>query len=124
MHGGLNLEAIRNSPQIVQLREQLQQNPELAQAMLQQLAAQNPGIAQMIHQNPAMLADLLGIETEESDIPPGAQVISVTPEERAAIERVSCRLSSGVMAINNIPAPVGSTGVPERSSIGGIFCLR
>lgn len=89
MHAGLNLDAIRNSPQIQQLREQLQQNPEAAQAMIQQLAMQNPGIAQMLAQNPGMLADLLGIEPDEGDLPPGTQVISVTQEERAAIERVS-----------------------------------
>ncbi|KAF5325943.1 hypothetical protein D9611_000225 [Ephemerocybe angulata] len=90
--GGLNLDAIRNSPQIQQLREALQQNPESAQALLQQLAVQNPGIAQLIAQNPNMLYDLLGIEAdgegEDGDIPPGAQVVSVTPEERAAIERL------------------------------------
>jgi UV excision repair protein RAD23 len=50
---------------------------------------QNPGIAQMLAQNPGMLADLLGIEPDEGDLPPGTQVISVTQEERAAIERVS-----------------------------------
>ncbi|KAJ2918512.1 hypothetical protein MD484_g1885, partial [Candolleomyces efflorescens] len=90
MHAGLNLDAIRNSPQIQQLREQLQQNPEAAQTMIQQLAMQNPGIAQMLAQNPEMLADLLGIEPalDDGDIPPGAQVISVTQEERAAIERL------------------------------------
>ncbi|RXW14304.1 hypothetical protein EST38_g11555 [Candolleomyces aberdarensis] len=91
MHGGLNLDAIRNSPEIVQLRRQLQENPQLAQPMIQQLAAANPGLAQLFAQNPDMLADLLGIDLGddgEGPVPPGAQVISVTQEERAAIERL------------------------------------
>ena len=92
--GGLDLDALRNSPQIRQLREQMMQNPENVQLLVQQLAAQNPQIAQALGQNPQALMELLGIEIsddvdmEGQPIPPGAQVVSVTPEERAAIERV------------------------------------
>jgi len=92
--GGLDLEALRNSPQIRQLREQMMQNPGNIQALVQQLAAQNPQIAQVLGQNPQALMELLGIEIsddvdmEGQPIPPGAQVVSVTPEERAAIERL------------------------------------
>lgn len=74
------------------------QNPAMIQPVIQQLAAQNPQIAQAIAQNPEALMQLLGGgpggegegEWEgEGDLPPGAHVVSVTEEERAAIERVS-----------------------------------
>jgi len=69
--------------------------------MLQQLAQSNPQLAQALAHNPEALLDLLGGEEGVGDdgepIPPGAQVLSVTPEERDAIERVGyfCYLSSG-----------------------------
>jgi len=90
--GGLNLEALRDNPQIQQLRQQIMQNPEMVQPLVQQLTAQNPAIAQMMAQNPEALLQLLGLEiddTEEGSVPPGAHVVSVTEEERAAIQRVS-----------------------------------
>ena len=71
------------------------QDPGNIQALVQQLATQNPQIAQALSQNPQALMELLGIQIsddvdmEGQPIPPGAQVVSVTPEERAAIERVS-----------------------------------
>jgi len=89
--GQLNLEALRDNPQIQQLRQQMAQNPALIQPLIQQLAMQNPAIAQMIAQNPEALFQLLGIELDDEEggqLPPGAQVISVTEEERAAIQRV------------------------------------
>ncbi|KAF8973333.1 hypothetical protein BDZ97DRAFT_1780860 [Flammula alnicola] len=90
--GQLNLEALRDNPQIQQLRQQMAQNPALIQPLIQQLASQNPGVAQMIAQNPEALLQLLGIEMDDSDeggpVPPGAHVVSVTEEERAAIQRL------------------------------------
>jgi UV excision repair protein RAD23 len=70
------------------------QNPDNVQPLIQQLATQNPQIAQVLGQNPEALMDLLGVQISNVDmegqpIPPGAQVVSVTEEERAAIERVS-----------------------------------
>jgi hypothetical protein len=58
--------------------------------MIQQLAQNNPGLAQALAANPEALLDLLGGEVGEDGepIPPGAQVLSVTPEERDAIARV------------------------------------
>ena len=89
---GLNLEALRNNPQIQQIRQTIQQNPDQAPILLQQLAQQNPQLAQMFAANPDMLANLLGIELGDDDdqqaIPPGATVINVTPEEQAAIQRL------------------------------------
>jgi len=87
-----NLEALRDNPQIQHLREQIVQNPALLQYLVQQLASQNPSIAQMLAENPEALLQHLGIETNDdgdgNPIPPGAQVVSVTEEERAAIQRL------------------------------------
>ncbi|OSD07097.1 UV excision repair protein Rad23 [Trametes coccinea BRFM310] len=88
---GATLAALANHPQIQHLREIMAQNPALIQPVIQELAAQNPQLAQMFAQHPEALAQILGGdlgEGEEGDIPPGAQVIQVTEEERAAIERL------------------------------------
>ncbi|KAL0956275.1 hypothetical protein HGRIS_002433 [Hohenbuehelia grisea] len=88
----LDLEGLRNHPQIAQLRDLVRQNPALVQPILQQMATQNPGLAQTLAANPNALMQLLGGDEGdlegEGDIPPGAQVLAVTPEERAAIERL------------------------------------
>lgn len=90
-----DLAALAANPQIQQLRDLVRQNPALIQPLVQQLAAQNPQMAQVLAANPEMLLQLLGATDgeddggPEGDIPPGAQVISVTAEEREAIARVS-----------------------------------
>ncbi|KAF7321318.1 Lysophospholipase [Mycena kentingensis (nom. inval.)] len=91
--GALDLAALQNNPQIQQLRDLMAQNPALIQPLIQQLGAQNPALMQMIEQNPAAIARLFGVEGaefegEDGALPPGAQVISVTEEERAAIQRL------------------------------------
>jgi UV excision repair protein RAD23 len=74
------------------IRQMMSQNPELVQPLIQSLIAQNPAIAQLARSNPAVLLQALGINPEElagdDELPEGAQVISVTPEEQAAIQRV------------------------------------
>ncbi len=94
--GAAALAALANHPQIQHLREIMAQNPALIQPVIQEIAAQNPQLAQLFAQNPEALAQILGGELgddEEGEIPPGAQVIQVTEEERAAIERVRRTLS-------------------------------
>ncbi|KAI0358688.1 UV excision repair protein Rad23 [Trametes cingulata] len=88
--GGAALAALANHPQIQHLREIMAQNPALIQPVIQELAAQNPQLAQLFAQHPEALAQILGGDEgdEEGGIPPGAQVIQVTEEERAAIERL------------------------------------
>ncbi|KAJ6475293.1 hypothetical protein C8R47DRAFT_696231 [Mycena vitilis] len=92
--GQLDLAALQNNPQIQQLRELMVQNPALIQPLIQQLGAQNPALMQMIEQNPAAVARLFGVDgnefddNEEGPVPPGAHVVSVTEEERAAIQRL------------------------------------
>lgn len=88
-----NIADLRNNPQIAQLRAQLAADPSSIQPLIQQLAHFNPEIAQAIAQNPEALLQLLAPDDEEGQdgeqVPPGAQVLNVTPEERDAIQRVS-----------------------------------
>ena len=86
----LDAHGLRADPRLAALRDLAGQNPALLQPMIQQLAQNNPQLAQALASNPNALLDLLGSsEVGDDDIPPGAHVVNVTPEERAAIERVS-----------------------------------
>lgn len=117
----LNMEFLRNSPHFQQLRQLVQQQPAMLEPILQQVAEGNPQLAQMIGQNQEQFLQLLGevrfyvamerpyideiadISQQEiggdaiggmgetGPMPPGAVPISVTEEERDAIERL-CRL--------------------------------
>jgi UV excision repair protein RAD23 len=82
--GGIDFAALRDNPQIQQLRQLMEQNPDGIQPFIQQLAASNPAIAQAIAQNPEALAQLLGVDLEGA----GHHVVNVTEEERAAIDRL------------------------------------
>jgi UV excision repair protein RAD23 len=89
---GLDAHGLRADPRLAALRELAGQNPALLQPVIQQLAQNNPQLAQALAADPNALLDLLGGGAEGDDgelIPPGAHVVNVTPEERAAIERVS-----------------------------------
>jgi UV excision repair protein RAD23 len=88
---GLDAQGLRADPRLAALRELAGQNPALLQPVIQQLAQNNPQLAQALALDPNALLDLLGgAEGDDGEpIPPGAHVVSVTPEERAAIERVS-----------------------------------
>lgn len=89
--GGLgNLDWLRNNPQFQQLRQVVQQQPQMLEPILQSVGAGNPQLAELIGRHPDQFLQLLGEEAEEGDapLPPGAQAISVTEEEREAIERV------------------------------------
>ncbi|KAI4134592.1 MAG: hypothetical protein LQ347_001385 [Umbilicaria vellea] len=91
--GGLgNLDFLRNNPQFQQLRQIVQTQPRMLEPILQQVGAGNPQLAQLIGQNPDQFLQLLSEDADEdAPLPPGAQAISVTEEEREAIERL-CRL--------------------------------
>ncbi|KAK5990190.1 UV excision repair protein rhp23 [Cladobotryum mycophilum] len=87
-----NLDFLRHNPQFQQLRQVVQQQPQMLEPILQQLGAGNPQLAQLIASNPDQFLQLLGEDAEDDvPLPPGAQAISVTEEERDAIERL-CRL--------------------------------
>ncbi|KAI4771575.1 UV excision repair protein Rad23 [Aureobasidium sp. EXF-3400] len=90
--GGDPLEFLRNNPQFQQLRQLVQAQPQMLEPILQQVAAGNPQIAQLIGQNPEAFMSLLSEDVDDdAALPAGAQAISVTEEEREAIERL-CRL--------------------------------
>ena len=85
-----NLDFLRNNPHFQQLRQLVQQQPQMLEPILQQVAAGNPQIAQLIGQNQEQFLQLLSEDIEgEGMLPPGTHTISVTEEERDAIDRVS-----------------------------------
>lgn len=85
-----NLDFLRDNRHFQQLRQLVQQQPQMLEPILQQVAAGNPQIAQLIGQNEEQFLQLLS-EDGDDVLPPGTQTISVTEEERDAIERL-CRL--------------------------------
>jgi len=105
------LSFLRNQPQFAQMRTLLQQNPALLAPLLQQLAQSNPQLLQLIneHQNEFynMINEPLDSETNTGSgnsgsenvvtsgsnpaaagRQPGSGYISVTPQEREAIDRL------------------------------------
>ncbi|KAF3930037.1 hypothetical protein ABW19_dt0202150 [Dactylella cylindrospora] len=99
--GAANLEFLRNNAQFQQLRQVVQQNPNMLEPILQQVGHGNPQLAQLIGQNPSAFLQLLseGADNGDDDIanliaggggadPPGTMTIQVTEDERAAIERL------------------------------------
>ncbi|EFP93439.1 hypothetical protein PGTUg99_019040 [Puccinia graminis f. sp. tritici] len=99
------LEALRNNPQMIQLRQLVQQNPNLLQPFLQQLGQSNPNLLTQLTSNPTLLMSFLaeGAEGLDDDpsLPPGmmggagaggpedqTQYVQVSQEERDAIERL------------------------------------
>jgi len=91
---------LRLHPQFNTLRQMVQQNPQLLQPVLQQLGQQNPQILQLINQHQQEFIQLLnepvtgGTGTGTGNVSggppsgPGPQYIQVTPEEKAAIDRL------------------------------------
>jgi len=89
---------LRLHPQFNILRQMVQQNPALLQPVLQQLGQQNPQILQLINQHQQEFIQLLNEPVTGGGGPgaPGAmgsgsggpQYIQVTPEEKAAIDRL------------------------------------
>lgn len=91
-----NLDFLRSHPQFQQLRQVVQAQPQMLEPILQQIAAGNPGLAERIASNPDQFAQLLSEEgDDDAPLPPGAQSVSVTPEERDAIERVGIQTGTG-----------------------------
>ncbi|MCJ1406310.1 hypothetical protein MMC19_000375 [Ptychographa xylographoides] len=88
--GGLgDLEFLRNNPQFQQLRQIVQTQPRMLEPILEQVGAGNPHLAQLIGEHPDQFLQLLSENADEdAPLPPGAQAISVTEEEREAIERL------------------------------------
>ncbi|KAK4192070.1 XPC-binding domain-containing protein [Podospora australis] len=84
-----NLNWLRHNPQFQQLRQMVQQQPQMLEPILQQLGAGNPQLAQTIAASPDQFLQLLSENGEDdAPLPPGTHQISVTEEERDAIERL------------------------------------
>ncbi|PCH36178.1 UV excision repair protein Rad23 [Wolfiporia cocos MD-104 SS10] len=91
----MDFAALQNHPQMQQLRELITTNPQLAQPLIQQIAQQNPQLAQLLAHNPEALLQLLGgaegdfeDDMGEGGLPPGAQVVHITEAEQQAIQRL------------------------------------
>lgn len=101
---------LRNQPQFQQMRSVIQHNPQLLNAVLQQIGQTNPALLQLISQNQESFVRMLNEPisgsggaaqaTEPAATPPTGQqqqqgptyagpgVIQVTPQDKEAIERV------------------------------------
>jgi len=89
---------LRAHPQFNTLRQMVQSNPQLLQPVLQQLGQQNPNLLQLISQHQQEFINLLnepvtgggGPQPQQGggNAPPGSHYIQVTPEEKAAIDRL------------------------------------
>lgn len=112
-------------PSIAALRELALQNPAVLQPMIQQLSQRNPQLAQALAADPGALLDILGAGEDgegEEGIPPGAHVVNVTPEERAAIERVR-RLPNifSVPCRDTLHMQLEALGFPRQAVIEAYF---
>jgi len=93
--GAGNLDFLRNSQQFQALRAMVQANPQILQPMLQELGKQNPHLMRLIQEHQT---DFLRLINEPAEGGEGnilsqlasamPQAVTVTPEEREAIERL------------------------------------
>ncbi|KAF1860837.1 hypothetical protein Lal_00000251 [Lupinus albus] len=90
-----SLDFLRNSQQFQALRAMVQANPQILQPMLQELGKQNPHLMRLIRDHQADFLRLVNepVEGGEGNLlgQLGAgmpQAVTVTPEERQAIERL------------------------------------
>ncbi|KAB1209828.1 Ubiquitin receptor RAD23c [Morella rubra] len=92
--GAGTLDFLRNSQQFQALRAMVQANPQILQPMLQELGKQNPQLMRLIQEHQADFLRLINepVEGEGNLLGQGApampQAVTVTPEERQAIERL------------------------------------
>ncbi|CAJ2630741.1 unnamed protein product [Trifolium pratense] len=95
--GAGSLDFLRNSQQFQALRAMVQANPQILQPMLQELGKQNPQLMRLIRDHQADFLRLINepMEGGEGNLLgqmaaglPQPQSVTVTPEEREAIERL------------------------------------
>ncbi|KAF9593173.1 hypothetical protein IFM89_020469 [Coptis chinensis] len=94
--GAGTLEFLRNSQQFQALRTMVQANPQILQPMLQELGKQNPNLMRLIQEHQADFLRLINEPVEggaEGNVlgqlaAAMPQSVTVTPEEREAIERL------------------------------------
>ncbi|XP_055331745.1 UV excision repair protein RAD23 homolog B-like [Paramacrobiotus metropolitanus] len=101
----------RDSPQFAQMRQMIQQDPQLLRNFMQDISQANPQLMQAIRDHEEEFLAMLNTEAAEGDEeypegleglqaalgglanaggapPPGVHYVNVTPEENAAIERL------------------------------------
>ncbi|TXG68085.1 hypothetical protein EZV62_009360 [Acer yangbiense] len=90
-----SLEFLRSSQQFQALRAMVQANPQILQPMLQELGKQNPQLMRLIQEHQADFLRLINEPVEGGEGNIGSQLaaampqsVTVTPEEREAIERL------------------------------------
>ncbi|KAF8399135.1 hypothetical protein HHK36_015000 [Tetracentron sinense] len=93
--GAGTLDFLRNSQQFQALRNMVQANPQILQPMLQELGKQNPNLMRLIQEHQADFLRLINEPLEEGEgnllgqmASAMPQSVTVTPEERQAIERL------------------------------------
>ncbi|KAI0495122.1 hypothetical protein KFK09_025269 [Dendrobium nobile] len=93
--GAGSLDFLRNSPQFRALQAMVQANPQILQPMLQELGRQNPHIMRLIQEHQDEFLNLINESSERREnnllsqlAEAMPQSITVTPEEREAIERL------------------------------------
>ncbi|GAV89891.1 ubiquitin domain-containing protein/UBA domain-containing protein/XPC-binding domain-containing protein [Cephalotus follicularis] len=93
--GARTLDFLRNSHQFQALRTMVQANPQILQPMLQELGKQNPQLTRLIQEHQADFLSLINEHVEGGEgnilgqlVEAMPQAITVTPEEREAIERL------------------------------------
>ncbi|RDX88882.1 Ubiquitin receptor RAD23c [Mucuna pruriens] len=93
--GAGSLDFLRNSQQFQALRAMVQANPQILQPMLQELGKQNPHLMRLIRDHQADFLRLINEPVEGGEgnvlgqLAAGMpQAVTVTPEERQAIERL------------------------------------
>ncbi|KAK3132139.1 hypothetical protein QOZ80_6AG0516470 [Eleusine coracana subsp. coracana] len=90
------LDALRQLPQFQALLALVQSNPQILQPMLQELGKQNPQVLRLIQENQAEFLRLVNESTESGTggnilgqlAAAMPQALTVTPEEREAIQRL------------------------------------
>ncbi|KAK9742499.1 hypothetical protein RND81_03G177100 [Saponaria officinalis] len=93
--GAGSLDFLRNSQQFQALRAMVQANPQILQPMLQELGKQNPHLMRLIQEHQNDFVSLMNEPVEGGEGNVASQLasampptLSVTPEEREAIERL------------------------------------
>lgn len=94
----------------------------MLEPILQQVGAGNPQLAQLIGQNPDQFLQLLSEDADEdAPLPPNAQAVSVTEEEREAIERVSSSSIAAFMAATDADTQLCRLGFERDLVIQAYF---